>query len=220
MSKSLGNFLTIRDVLKQYEPEVLRLFIFSTQYRNPLDFTETALQDAVSGLARMYECLARVDALADGGSAASIIAEPDRQDLLSLTERFHKAMDNDFNTAQAVAHLFEAIKNINKVLRVLPDATAAEDIALLRETTAIFRELAGVLGLVQQNPAEIVAHNKAKVLADIELSEAAINELIAKRNQARAAKDWATSDAVRDQLLAHNIVLKDSPDGTTWEVKK
>ncbi len=220
MSKSLGNFLTIRDVLKQYEPEVLRLFIFSTQYRNPLDFTETALQDAVSGLARMYECLARVDALADGGSASSIIAEPDRQDLLSLTERFHKAMDNDFNTAQAVAHLFEAIKNINKVLRVLPDAPAAEDIALLRTTAATFRDLAGVLGLVQKNPAEIVAHNKAKVLADIELSEAAINELITKRNQARAAKDWATSDAVRDQLLTHNIVLKDSPEGTTWEVKK
>ncbi len=220
MSKSLGNFLTIRDVLKQYEPEVLRLFIFSTQYRNPLDFTETALQDAVSGLARMYECLARVDALADGGSAASIIAEPDRQDLLSLTERFHKAMDNDFNTAQAVAHLFEAIKNINKVLRVLPDAPAAEDITLLRTTAATFRDLAGVLGLVQKNPAEIVAHNKAKVLADIELSEAAINELITKRNQARAAKDWATSDAVRDQLLTHNIVLKDSPEGTTWEVKK
>jgi cysteinyl-tRNA synthetase len=220
MSKSLGNFLTIRDVLKQYEPEVLRLFIFSTQYRNPLDFTETALQDAVSGLARMYECLARVDALADGGSASSIIAEPDRQDLLSLTERFHKAMDNDFNSAQAVAHLFEAIKNINKVLRVLPDAPAAEDIVLLRTTAATFRDLAGVLGLVQQNPAEIVAHNKAKVLADIELSEAAINELITKRNQARAAKDWATSDAVRDQLLTHNIVLKDSPEGTTWEVKK
>lgn len=220
MSKSLGNFLTIRDVLKQYEPEVLRLFIFSTQYRNPLDFTETALQDAVSGLARMYECLARVDALADGGAAASIIAEPDRQDLLSLTERFHKAMDNDFNTAQALAHLFEAIKHINKVLRVLPDAPAAADIALLRTTAATFRDLAGVLGLVQQNPAEIVAHNKAKVLADIDLSEAAINELITKRNQARAAKDWATSDAVRDQLLTHNIVLKDSPEGTTWEVKK
>jgi len=105
-------------------------------------------------------------------------------------------------------------------LRVLPDAPAAEDIALLRTTAATFRELAGVLGLVQKNPAEIVAHNKAKVLADIELSEAAINELITKRNQARAAKDWATSDAVRDQLLTHNIVLKDSPEGTTWEVKK
>ena len=220
MSKSLGNFLTIRDVLKQYEPEVLRLFIFSTQYRNPLDFTETALQDAVSGLARMYECLARVDALADGGTGASVIAEKDRNELQSLTERFHRAMDNDFNTAQALAHLFETIKGMNKALRLLPDAPTAEDITLLRETAATFRELAGVLGLVQQNPVEIVARNKAKVLADIDLSEAAINELIAKRNQARATKDWATSDAVRDQLLAHNIVLKDSPEGTTWEVKK
>lgn len=220
MSKSLGNFLTIRDVLKQYEPEVLRLFIFSTQYRNPLDFTETALQDAVAGLARMYECLARVDALADGGDGTSVIAEKERQELQSLTERFHRAMDNDFNTAQALAHLFEAVKSINKALRLLPDTPTAEDVTLLRDTATTFRQLAGVLGLVRQNPAEIVARNKAKVLANIDLSEAAINELIAKRNQARATKDWATSDAVRDQLLAHNIVLKDSPEGTTWEVKK
>ncbi|MDD2465542.1 MAG: cysteine--tRNA ligase [Desulfobulbus sp.] len=221
MSKSLGNFLTIRDVLKQYEPEVLRLFIFSTQYRNPLDFTENALQDAVSGLARMYECLAKVDELqVAGGAEDTVITDKDRQDLDSLTERFHKAMDNDFNTAQALAHLFDTIKSINKVLRVLPEQPAEADIAALKNTAATFRELAGVLGLVQQNPAEVVAKNKAKVLADIDLSEVEIASLIEKRNQARADKDWAASDAVRDQLLAHKIVLKDGPEGTVWEVKK
>jgi cysteinyl-tRNA synthetase len=221
MSKSLGNFLTIRDVLKQYEPEVLRLFIFSTQYRNPLDFTETALQDAVNGLARMYECLAGVDALPEGASTGeSILTDQDRQDLASLTERFHRAMDNDFNTAQALAHLFDTVKSLNKLLRSLPEPPATEDVALLKHTAATFRELAGVLGLVQQDPTDVVARNRARVLADIDLSEETINELINKRNQARAAKDWATSDAVRDQLLAHRIVLKDSPEGTTWEVKK
>ena len=221
MSKSLGNFLTIRDVLKQYEPEVLRLFIFSTQYRNPLDFTETALQDAVSGLERMYECLARVDELQTTATGQDpVITDKDRHDLTSLTERFHKAMDNDFNTAQGLAHLFDTVKSINKALHLLPEQPAAEDVALLKATAATFRELAGVLGLVQQNPTEVVARNKAKVLADIDLSEEEINILIDKRNQARAAKDWTTSDAVRDQLLAHRIVLKDSPEGTTWEVKK
>ncbi|WP_321283911.1 cysteine--tRNA ligase [uncultured Vibrio sp.] len=221
MSKSLGNFLTIRDVLKQYEPEVLRLFIFSTQYRNPLDFTETALQDAASGLARMYECLAKVDEIqATAGNGETVISTQDRENLESLTERFHKAMDNDFNTAQAMAHLFDTIKSINKILRVLPEQPSEADVAVLKGTATTFRQLGGVLGLVQQDPAEVVARNKAKVLADIQLSEEEIIALINKRNKARADKDWAASDAVRDQLLEHQIVLKDGPEGTTWEVKK
>lgn len=221
MSKSLGNFLTIRDVLKQYEPEVLRLFIFSTQYRNPLDFTETALHDARAGLERMYECLAQVEDLpAEGTEGASVITDKDRTALASLVDRFHQAMDNDFNTAQALAHLFDTVKLLNKVLRTLPERPAAADLNLLRTTAAEFRELAGVLGLVQRNPAEVVAGNRAKILARIDLDEETINGLITKRNQARAAKDWSTSDEVRDYLLEHRILLKDSPEGTTWEVKK
>jgi cysteinyl-tRNA synthetase len=221
MSKSLGNFLTIRDVLKQYEPEVLRLFIFSTQYRNPLDFTETALQDARSGLERMYECLAQVDGLpAEGSAGPSSIAEQDRLGLESLTTRFHEAMDNDFNTAQALAHLFDTVKSLNKILRTLPERPLAEDLEILRTTATVFRDLAGVLGLVQRDPATVVAGNKAKEMAGIDLSVEQIEQLIAQRNQARAAKDWAASDKVRDSLLAHRIVLKDSSEGTTWEVKK
>jgi cysteinyl-tRNA synthetase len=220
MSKSLGNFLTIRDVLKLYEPEVLRLFLFSTHYRNPLDFTETALQDAGSGLERMYECLAKIDALPAGDSAASsFVTNKDRQALEMLSNRFHDAMDNDFNTAQALGHLFEAIKTMNKLLRLLPEQPSAEDVRLLRATAMIFRDLAGVLGLVRRDPATVLADNKAKVLAGIDLSEEEIGRMIEKRNQARVAKDWAASDEVRDYLLAHRIVLKDSPEGTTWEVK-
>ena len=128
-------------------------------------------------------------------------------------------MDNDFNTAQALAHLFDAVKAFNKLLRILPEHPAAEDVRLLRSAAAVFRDLASVLGLVQRNPATVVAANKAKVMAGIDLSEEEIGQLIDKRNQARANKDWAASDEVRDYLLAHRIVLKDSPEGTTWEVK-
>ncbi|WP_306547321.1 cysteine--tRNA ligase [Desulfobulbus sp.] len=221
MSKSLGNFLTIRDVLKQYEPEVLRLFIFSTQYRNPLDFTETALQDARSGLERMYECLAQIDGLPAGDPAgAAVVGDKDRAHLHALVDRFQAAMDNDFNTAQALAHLFDAVKLLNKILRTLPAQPATEDLQLLHDTATVFRDLAGVLGLVQRNPAEVAAGAKAKAMDGVDLGEDEINGLIVKRNQARAAKDWATSDEVRDYLLAHRIVLKDSPEGTTWEVKK
>lgn len=221
MSKSLGNFLTIRDVLKQYDPEVLRLFIFSTQYRNPLDFTEAALQDAKSGLERMYDCLAQIDALPAGdATVASCIPEKDWQGLEELQARFHKAMDNDFNTAQALAHLFDAVKTLNKLLRLLPETPAAVDVQCMRNTVAIFRELTGVLGLVQSDPATVVAENKAREMAAITISEEQIQRLIDKRNQARVAKDWATSDEVRDFLLTHRIILKDSPEGTRWEVKK
>jgi len=221
MSKSLGNFLTIRDVLKQYEPEVLRLFIFSTQYRNPLDFTETALQDARSGLERMYECLAQIDGLPAGDpTGASVVGDKDRTHLHALADRFQAAMDNDFNTAQALAHLFDAVKLLNKILRTLPAQPATEDLQLLHDTATVFRDLAGVLGLVQRNPAEVAAGAKAKAMDGVDLGEDDINGLIVKRNQARAAKDWAASDEVRDYLLAHRIVLKDSPEGTTWEVKK
>jgi len=220
MSKSLGNFLTIRDVFKAYEPEALRLFIFSTHYRNPLDFTESALQDARAGLARMYECLALIEALPAGDpEAPARIAAQDRQALASLAERFCAAMDNDFNSALALAHLFDAVKTLNKLLRALPEHPAEQDVRDVRNAAAIFRELAGVLGLVRRDPAAVVAAAKARILAGLDLSEEAILELIAKRNQARAIKDWATSDQVRDHLLAHRIVLKDSPEGTTWEVR-
>ena len=221
MSKSLGNFLTIRDVLKQYEPEVLRLFIFTTQYRNPLDFTEAALQDARSGLERMYECLARVDALpASEADNPSVIQEKDRNGLQSLAMRFCAAMDNDFNTAQALGHLFDAVKLMNKLLGKVIEQPCADDLALLQSAAMTLRTIAGVLGLLQQNPATQRAAAKGKILAGIDVSEEEITALIAKRNQARANKDWTTSDEVRDYLLNHGILLKDSPQGTVWEVKK
>jgi cysteinyl-tRNA synthetase len=221
MSKSLGNFLTIRDVLKQYAPEVLRLFIFSTQYRNPLDFTETALHDAQSGLERMYACLAQIAGLpAEGPAGASSISHQDRKGLESLAARFHEAMDNDFNTAQALGHLYDTIKIFNKILRGLPEQPVIDDLALVRSVATTFRTLAGVLGILQQDPVATVAGQKAKILAGIDLSEEEIQQLIVKRDRARTSKDWAVSDEVRDYLLGHRIVLKDSPEGTTWEVKK
>jgi cysteinyl-tRNA synthetase len=221
MSKSLGNFLTIRDVRAQYEPEVLRLFIFSTQYRNPLDFTETALQDARAGLERLYDCLARLDALpASGPAGEGMIAGRDRTALETLAERFTQAMDNDFNTAQALGHLFDAVKTAGKVLRQLPDQPAAADLELLRATGATLRTLGGVLGILQQEPAGFVTAVRARMLAGVDLEEAEIEQLIDKRNRARADKDWATSDEVRDYLLAHGVALKDSPEGTTWEARE
>ncbi len=220
MSKSLGNFLTIRDVLEQYAPEVLRLFIFSTQYRNPLDFTENALLDAQSGLDRMYECMAQLDALSATGTGESVLSEKAQRSLASLAERFCKAMDNDFNTAQAIAQLFDGVKTMNKVLRQLPENPSQSDLDMIGKFRQTFASLAGILGILQRNPTEVVAEKKEQLLAGIELDIEEIAALIERRNEARVAKDWAASDEVRDLLLSHGIVLKDSAEGTSWEVKK
>ncbi|MCI5150825.1 MAG: cysteine--tRNA ligase, partial [Candidatus Electrothrix sp. MAN1_4] len=207
----------------EYPAETLRLFIFSTQYRNPLDFSEAALQDAQAGLYRMYECLAQISRLVQTveRGADALIGQKDKRKIQALRQRFEKAMDNDFNTAQALGHLFDEVKVLNKVCRMLGSPQArlhTEDVDLLEQAGATIQELAGLLGILQQDPIKYLQEKKAKLLAAISLSEEEIKSLIAERNAARKNKDWAASDAVRDKLLAHKIELHDGPDGTTWGV--
>ncbi len=222
MSKSLGNFLTIRDILKHYHPEVLRFFIFSTHYRNPLDFSEKAMQDAMAGLDRLYECAAAIENLPSDCSAdtSSIIADKDRKKLDSMEERFQKAMDNDFNTAQAQGVFFETVKVLNKIQRQLPKEPAREDCDLLLQSLTTMKELASIMGILTENAADYLNAKKKAMLADIDISEEEIQDFIRQRNQARQDKDWAASDAIRDKLLALNIELKDGPEGTGWTVKR
>ncbi|MCW5201207.1 hypothetical protein VU07_05370 [Desulfobulbus sp. F4] len=218
----LGKRLAVRAVLKQWPAEVLRLFLFSTQYRNPLDYNETALRDAEAGLDRMYDCLAKIAGLDEttSGTEQPRISGKDREKIISLRQQFAAAMDNNFNTAQALGHLFDAVKLLNKAARLLLDQPGnVDDLAVLRQGAADLRELAGLLGLLGHDPAQHLRQKKEKLLAVVSLSEEEINELIARRNAARERKDWAASDAVRDELLAHKIELQDSPDGTDWSVK-
>ena len=221
MSKSLGNFLTIRDVLERFSPEGLRLFVFSTHYRSPLNYSEAAIQDAEAGLERLYECLAEIARLPDSGYAGkkSVISKKDAAKLDSLEERFQKVMDNDFNTAQAIAQFFDAVKILNKIIRTLPGVPSRQDLDVLHNTGTKIRELAGIMGLLVEEP---VAHTKAmqdKLLKKIDLDNEAIEKLILERNVARQEKDWAKGDAIRDELLAMGVELKDGPEGTTWKVK-
>ena len=221
MSKSLGNFLTIRDVLEHYEPEVLRFFVFTTHYRKPLDFSESAMADAQHGLDRLYQCVAEVEALPQGKAGRpSAIADQERARLAGLEERFHVAMDNDFNTAQALGALFDAMKAINRVRQGLPHKVAAEDVAFLRQRAQTLVELANVLGLLTDEPAAYLARQRRRRLTSLNISEAEIEERIARRAEARKARDWATADAIRDELLARGIELKDSADGTTWDIAR
>ena len=223
MSKSLGNFLTIRDILSSYHPEILRFFVFSTQYRNPLDFSESAMQDATSGLERLYGCIAAIDSLnLDGGDehSQSALTEEDMQKINSLEDRFQQAMDNDFNTAQAQGIFFDTVKTINRGLKNLSTPPAVADIILLKNTASTLKKLAGIMGLLREDARSFLAAKKQQSLLKINIDEATIKTLIAERDKCRIEKNWSRSDEIRDELLVNNILLKDGPSGTEWSVKR
>lgn len=191
MSKSLGNFFTVREVLKQFEPEVVRYFIIGSHYRSPLDYSDDNLQGAKSALTRLYLALKDLASAGEGSSTAT------------YEEKFHAAMDDDFNTPGALAVLFELARDINKLRE---DGTA--DAAALGAT---LRRLGGILGLLQNDP-----HTFLRGAADGGLTDTQIEALIARRAQARKNKNWAESDRLRDELKAQGVILEDTADQTTW----
>ncbi|MDF1615304.1 cysteine--tRNA ligase [Desulfurivibrio dismutans] len=222
MSKSLGNFLTIREVLARHPAEALRLFVFSTHYRNPLDYSESALHDAEAALTRLYSALAAMNQLpvADGDSTPSVIDDKDRNKLTKLADSFYQAMDIDFNSALALGRIFDAVKIINKIRQALPTNPAPPDLELLRRTAANIRELAGIFGLLREDPAAFLKKRQERLLAGLSIKPAEIETLLSQREQARRNKEWAAADRIRDQLLSQKIIIKDGPDGTMWEVIK
>ncbi len=185
MSKSLGNFFTIREVLEQFDAEVVRFFILRAHYRSPLNYSNVHLEDAKSSLTRLYTALSNVE-----------IADFDlEKDSNSYVERFTVAMNDDFNTVEAVAVLFELANEVNKQ----HDAKLA----------GCLKALASTLGLLQRNPAEFLqggSHSDADK----------IEALIAERQQARVDKNWAESDRIRDVLKDMGIVVEDKGGISTW----
>ena len=188
MSKSLGNFFTIREVLQKYDAEVVRFFILRAHYRSPLNYSDAHLDDAKGALTRLYTALKNTP-------PAEFDLSNDAND---YTRRFFAAMNDDFGTVEAVAVLFELALEINK--------TGDTHLA------GCLKTLAGIIGLLQREPAEFLQGGAASD----GLSNAAIDALIEQRKQARADKNWAESDRIRDVLNAENIILEDGAGGTTW----
>jgi len=227
MSKSLGNFFTIRDVLDQYDSEVLRFFLLSAHYRSPIDFSDQNLADAEAGLDRIYSALAALDETIAGntpipgtGTAAEFgEAESELQEKVALLhQHFCEAMDDDFNTALAIAHIFDLVRALNRVLgEKRPAGTAL--LQLLATAKAEVARLAAVLGVVTSVPAAYQARLKTRKSSQLPISVEEIENMVAERTAARKAREFKRSDEIRDLLLAKGIELLDGPAGTEWRVR-
>jgi cysteinyl-tRNA synthetase len=220
MSKSLGNFLTIREVLARHHQEVLRLFVFSTHYRNPLDYSEAALRDSAAGLERLYSCVAAVEELSAAAGPEPVLTEAEKARLATMTERFREVMDNDFNTAQALGVLFESVKDLNRLRQQLPSPPAPADVEFLREAVAQLKTLGAIMGLLTEPPAAFLRRLREQELSALTIAAEEIERLIAERRQARSDKNWQRADEIRNYLLTAGIELNDGPEGTSWQVKK
>ncbi|PJF47793.1 MAG: cysteine--tRNA ligase [Chloroflexi bacterium] len=209
MSKSLGNFVTIKDALKSHRPEALRYFILSGKYSNPADYSAEALDAASKGVERIDAAVRRVrDALKHAPESGD---EGTRGQLMNLLDQtrmlFASAMNDDFNTPLALAALFDMSKEINHAI-----SSGIATRQVLEQALAIYTELGGdVLGVVRSRAAP-------STTADSEREVALIEILIEMRNEARKARDYARADAIRDRLAKLGIVLEDGPKGTSWRI--
>ncbi len=217
MSKSLHNFLTIREVLADHHPEVLRLFVFSSHYRSPLDYSENGLKDSAAGLERIYSCIAAIEELSGSATTAAHISTNDGDKIRGLKDRFIEAMDNDFNTAQGLGLIFETIKDLNRLRQQLDIKPATADVTLLQDGARQMTELCRIMGLLTEPPSEYLKNQQQGELSNLQISPDEINDLIAQRRQARQEKNWARADEIRDLLLKKGIELKDGGEGTTWK---
>ncbi len=250
MSKSLGNFLTIRDAASIASPESLRLFFLGAHYRTPLDFNRERLAEEEKRLARIYETLARADAAlaaraASGGAAergqggtggaggvgewavavvgrvdptggvsgGPLVSDPALTGRGGLVAAVCEAMDDDLNTARAIGHVFDHVREINRLL----DAGEIEVIGSMRAELATIGDFLGIMG---QDPLVFLdeARQRGASRGGIDVEE--IEALIAERNAARAARNFERADEIRDALRTRQIVLEDGPQGTTWRAER
>ena len=199
MSKSLGNFFIIRDVLKTYAPEVIRYFILNSHYQSPLNYSDENLDKAKSSLTTLYQALLDVDN--EVGDEAALDENNE------YAQRFLQAMDDDFNTSIAISVLFEMSHELNRL--------KTTDIEQARTLAVQLKKLAELLGLLENNAQQFLQGS----VAEGGLSDDEINALIEQRAMARQEKNWSECDWIRDVLVAEDILLEDTPEGTRWRRK-
>ncbi len=192
MSKSLGNFFTLRDVMKEYRAEEIRYFILGSHYRSPLNYSEQQLDLARAGLDRLYNALLDVEPV-----------EPPAES--EYRKRFEAALCDDFNTADALAVLFDLTRELNKAKDEARDDAPA--------LAGLLRQLGGIIGLLQEDPAGYLQ----SAIGEQGISDEEVEALVAERSEAKKNRDWGRADAIREQLTEAGIQLEDGPEGTRWK---
>lgn len=208
MSKSLGNFFTVKEILAKYPAEVLRFFIVSTHYRSPLDFSDARLDEAVSSLNRLKNALDNLHELAKKADSDAENGKKLVETATNCQKSFYEAMDDDFNTALAIANMFDLAKEVNIYYNEVTSGKIKSDKETVQTALTIFTEMAEIIGI-------LFAEDNAG--ADDGLVEDLMQLIINIRQNARKNKDWATADKIRDELKALGIVLEDSPTGVRWK---
>ena len=196
MSKSLGNFFTIREVLKKYDPEVARFFILNSHYRSPLNYSDKHLDEARAALTTLYTALRSLE-----------FGEVNKES--EFEQRFDAAMEDDFNTPEAIAVLFDLARELNRERRT-------NDQTRILELASVLKKLASHLGLLERDADAFLQGGLGQGGLEGGSSESDIDSMIQARQAAKLAKDWAEADRIRDELTQQGIVLEDGPEGTTW----
>lgn len=228
MSKSLGNFFTIREILDKFDAEAVRLFLLSTHYRNPIDFSDRNLSDAVRSLNRFYMFM---DEAASAVGAAEESRKPQSgrgtvllDELDNLRKNFIEFMDDDFNTAAAIGEIFRTTDSFRQAIQDSQGMDSAEIRYLMEEYMKHLGksgDLSAVLGVFDSTPGEWAGRMDERARAALGPgARAKIESLIEKRKECRSRKDWAGADAIRDELKERGIVLEDGPEGTTWRLEE
>ena len=207
MSKSKNNFFTVKDILEKYAGEVVRFFIVQTHYRSPLDFTDERLAEAKTSLTRLknsWDNAAELSSRKDegAGSAKSLLAAA-----MEAKAAFYEAMDDDFNTALAISHIFSLSKEINIYYNEITTGAAAFDAANFAKVRAVYAEMAEVIGIFEAKEEK----------ADDGLVDSLMELLLNLRQKAREEKNWALADHLRDELKARGVVIEDTPQGARWK---
>ena len=226
MSKSLGNIFPVREILKNYHPEVLRLFMLQSHYRSPVDYSEDSLTEARAGLLRGYRTLQLIKELQGKITAANQVSKKSaaqEESYISkfkeLKEKFNEAMDDDFNTAQALGYVFDTVRLINNFIVDEKNVSSSGKAIILNAAKKTFDHFGAVLGIFQSDADHFFISDKETELRKRGLNIDEIENLVKQRQSAREEKDWSRADDIRKKLSQLNIVLKDSADGTSWMIE-
>ena len=211
MSKSLGNFMMIKDVIKKYHPEVVRLFLLSNHYRSPIDFSDKNMDEARTGLEKIYTLFERIEK--DIGAINESGFEPG-----DCWKRFCEAMNDDFNTARGIGILFETVRHLNRLLDGQPGGVPPDLKQKILTDTADMLKIGSVLGFLAESPVDYFKKIRRQVLDQQSIDPREIDKLVQERFEARKVKDWKKADQIRNQLSDLNITLEDRPEGTVWKV--